>query len=704
MSSPAKAPAAAKRTSLSMMEKKSVLDTKTLAEAQQLADDTTSQQIVDLVSHLQSPSHLDEAVSDLVDRMVALEVVLRTPPSISAPDALEKAKMTRGLICRLARESAVIETLASVVVGDQHNGVALLTQRCLFILANLASEEVDPEHCKMTRAKIGQTGLLDKLIRFLSGPCYEAKVHAIATLLHTSCCEPSAFLKLEERGVTARLQELAEQGKAEGDSQVESLSKRALRATNESRTIYMMTKLNVQDTFNELDRHTASAIHLVIKLHKRKREGKKKDEQQKACTCIQTRYRGKLARKKRTETRAKKAYAELRAEAVKDITNELYWTTFNRMLSEVVDDAQAATEELNSMRKLIGEEVSNPGSKHRRAAKRAAMLAKAEEELREKRRREQRMKLRGLMSGALKADSTGFVKAHEGHVKKRTVKAWMGGAFKEADEQVVIKPTRGKPQTESASITSTSGLLPRTITSKSTTLVDTSAAVDKDATTSPFNVFDPKVKLCYQAPPWIEAPAAAADQEILDGHDLHGPTILLGGRVPTPPTFSQSIATSGMLFTAKLPVRKTPLPSMTTSFSTPVISQQSKSSAAAAATAAARTKQLVLAKPATRQHETSTAVEQEEADDGGLRPKTPMEFQGLHRGTHLAKILPRRGRPAVDGSPLAPPLVGLGPPPNKPRPRFVTKKRLPLLLDRGMLEATYRVSATPSSDWLEYVG
>jgi hypothetical protein len=113
MSSPAKAPAAAKRTSLSMMEKKSVLDTKTLAEAQQLADDTTSQQIVDLVSHLQSPSHLDEAVSDLVDRMVALEVVLRTPPSISAPDALEKAKMTRGLICRLARESAVIETLAS---------------------------------------------------------------------------------------------------------------------------------------------------------------------------------------------------------------------------------------------------------------------------------------------------------------------------------------------------------------------------------------------------------------------------------------------------------------------------------------------------------------------------------------------------------------------------------------------------------------
>ena len=34
MSSPAKAPAAAKRTSLSMMEKKSVLDTKTLAEAQ----------------------------------------------------------------------------------------------------------------------------------------------------------------------------------------------------------------------------------------------------------------------------------------------------------------------------------------------------------------------------------------------------------------------------------------------------------------------------------------------------------------------------------------------------------------------------------------------------------------------------------------------------------------------------------------------
>ena len=39
-----------------MMEKKSVLDTKTLAEAQQLADDTTSQQIVDLVSHLQSPT------------------------------------------------------------------------------------------------------------------------------------------------------------------------------------------------------------------------------------------------------------------------------------------------------------------------------------------------------------------------------------------------------------------------------------------------------------------------------------------------------------------------------------------------------------------------------------------------------------------------------------------------------------------------
>ena len=635
-----------------MMEKKSVLDTKTLAEAQQLADDTTSQQIVDLVSNLQArrPSHLDEAVSDLVDRMVALEVVLRTPPSISAPDALEKAKMTRGLICRLARahepeHDAVIETLASVVVGDQHNGVALLTQRCLFILANLASEEVDPEHCKMTRAKIGQTGLLDKLIRFLSGPCYEAKVHAIATLLHTSCCEPSAFLKLEERGVTARLQELAEQGKADGDSQVESLAKRALRATNESRTIYMMTKLNVQDTFTELDRHTASAIHLVIKLHKRKREGKKKDEQQKACTCIQTRYRGKLARKKRTETRAKKAYAELRAEAVKDITNELYWATFNRMLSEVVDDAQAATEELNSMRKLIGEEVSNPGSKHRRAAKRAAMLAKAEEELREKRRREQRMKLRGLMSGALKADSTGFVKANEGHVKKRTVKAWMGGAFKEADEQVVIKPTRGKPQTESASITSTSGLLPRTITSKSTSLVDTSAAVDKDATTSPFNVFDPKVKLCYQAPPWIESPAAAADQEILDGHDLHGPTILLGGRVPTPPTFSQSIATSGMLFTAKLPVRKTPPPSMTTSFSTPVISQHSKSSAAAAATAAARTKQLVLAKPATRQHETqaqwwSKRMERTTAVCGQRR-------QWSFKGCTAARISPRSCRGAV---------------------------------------------------------
>ena len=96
-------------------------------------------------------------------------------------------------------------------------------------------------------------------------------------------------------------------------------------------------------------------------------------------------------------------------------------------------------------------------------------------------------------------------------------------------------------------------------------------------------------------------------------------------------------------------------------------------------------------------------MEQEEADDGGLRPKTPMEFQGLHRGTHLAKILPRRGRPAVDGSPLA----------AARRPRAAAQQAeakvcheeaFTASVGPRMLEATYRVSATPSSDWLEYVG
>lgn len=339
---------------------------------------------------LQIPTHIDHLHSDKADVFAAAlerisgmiealdEITIALPP---LHDEAECKRANDGIVmlCRTVRESGSLEALVAFVEEDDSEGADEPVQRALYILSNVTSEMHDPDGAHETRRCLARTRLINVLMRLLWVDTFEARLFGLATLCNTACCDPMSVGVLHAAGVDERLEELLLDS---GDHFVEHFSGRALRNLKESQTILTMQRLTVRKGVHALEnkeseafyRKQAGTINFFARLHHRRWATKRAEERDEAAIKIQRSLRRTRSRRMRVKQKTRR---ELREHAAESAGEDLFVLVVDKFIMGVVDDVLSDLEDMLATRVRIQEEVSDPGAKQRRLARRATLLVEA---------------------------------------------------------------------------------------------------------------------------------------------------------------------------------------------------------------------------------------------------------------------------------------------------------------------------------------